>query len=93
MPSVRARGAGAALWELAAIGKAFMPASCLRGMLVGFGALCAAAAVASSAAADNSYYSNRGKTRGRQGERALARIISGRGGMAWLPGTASRAPR
>src|SRR6267154_6326431 len=29
MPSVRARGAGAALWELAAIGKAFMPASCL----------------------------------------------------------------
>jgi ClpP protease-like protein len=35
----------------------------------------------------------RSKRRGGQGERALARIISGRDGIAWLPGTASRAPR
>jgi hypothetical protein len=36
---------------------------------------------------------NGGKTRGDQGERALARISSGRGGMSWQPGTFSRAPR
>ena len=35
----------------------------------------------------------RGKIRGGQGDRALVRINSGRAGMAWLPGTASRAPR
>jgi hypothetical protein len=35
----------------------------------------------------------RSKTRGGQGERALARIISGRDAMASLPGTANRAPR
>jgi hypothetical protein len=35
----------------------------------------------------------RGKSRGGQGERALARMIWGSGGMTWLPGTANRAPR
>ena len=35
----------------------------------------------------------RGKSRGGQGERALARMIWGIGGMTWLPGTANRAPR
>jgi hypothetical protein len=43
--------------------------------------------------------SNRSKTnlqdkiRVGQGDRALVRINSGRAGRAWLPGTASRAPR
>jgi hypothetical protein len=37
--------------------------------------------------------SKRSKRRGGQGERALARIILGRDGMAWLPGTSNRAPR
>jgi hypothetical protein len=36
---------------------------------------------------------HRGKTRGDQSERALARISSGRGAMSWHPGTFSRAPR
>ena len=35
----------------------------------------------------------RGKSRGGQGDRALARMIWGSGGMTWLPGTANRAPR
>jgi len=36
---------------------------------------------------------NGGKTQGDQDERTLARISSGKGGMAWLPGMFSRAPR
>jgi hypothetical protein len=38
-------------------------------------------------------FCKRSKTRGGQGERALARIISGRDATASLPGTANRAPR
>jgi hypothetical protein len=38
-------------------------------------------------------YGNGGKTQGDQDERTLARISSGKGGMAWLPGMFSRAPR
>jgi hypothetical protein len=39
------------------------------------------------------HHRKRGKSRGGQGERALARMIWGSGGMTWLPGTANRAPR
>jgi hypothetical protein len=35
----------------------------------------------------------RGKSGGSQGASALAWMISGRCGMAWAPGTASRSPR
>src|SRR5260370_29446654 len=35
----------------------------------------------------------RGKSRGGEGARALAGMSLGRGGVAWQPGTAKRAPR
>ena len=41
----------------------------------------------------NGLKGNGGKTQGDQDERTLARISSGKGGMAWLPGMFSRAPR